>query len=49
MKEDRTIPCPYKGDYILKIILSKVKLLLFNIFNSFISQQGLFNPLVKVS
>jgi hypothetical protein len=37
MKEDRTVPCPYKGDYISKIILSKVELLLFDIFNGFIS------------
>jgi hypothetical protein len=49
MKEDRTVPCPYGGDYILKIISSKVKLLLFNIFDGFIGWQGLFNPLAEVS
>jgi hypothetical protein len=49
MKEDRTVPCPYGRDYILKIILSKVELLLFNIFDGFIGWQGLLNPLVEVS
>lgn len=49
MKEDGTVLCPYGGDDVLKIVLSKVELLLFDISDGFIRRQGLLNPLVEVS